>query len=188
MEKNKIVKILPNILTIVRLFLTILFIILCLDTKMYLAIIFDFLLICFSDIVDGKIARYFNTVTVFGSILDVLVDSFFIFSSLSVLCCKEKIVPVWFILIVFINLFVFIITSFTQKDLSTKSKNFFVFDLIGRISAALFYAIPGIAYISVYLGISIKIIQYIIWINSILALIACASRLVNRRIFINEKS
>lgn len=188
MEKNKYFKMLPNLLTITRLFLTILFIILCLNTKMYLAILFNFLLICFSDIIDGKFARYFNATTIFGSILDVLVDSFFIFSSLSILCCKEKIVPVWFILIVFINLFVFIITSFTQKDLSTKSKNFFVFDLIGKVSAALFYAIPGFAYTTVYLGISIKIIQYVIWINSILALIACASRLVNRRVFINEKS
>ncbi|MCD2345586.1 MULTISPECIES: CDP-alcohol phosphatidyltransferase family protein [Clostridium] len=189
MEKNKYFKMLPNILTIARLFLTILFIILCLNTKMHLAIVFDFLLICFSDIVDGKIARYFNAVTVFGSILDVLVDSFFIFSSLTILCCKEKVVPAWFILLVFINLFVFIITSFTQKDLSTKSKNFFVFDLIGRTSAALFYAIPGIAYTTIYLGISIKIIHYVIWINSALALTACASRLINRRFFIiNEKS
>lgn len=189
MKKNKYFKVLPNLLTITRLILTILFIILCLNTKMYLAIIFDFLLICFSDVIDGKFARYFNAVTVLGSILDVLVDSFFIFSSLSILCYKEKVVPAWFILLVFINLFVFIITSFTRTSLSPKSKNFFVFDLIGRTSAALFYVIPGIAYTTIYLGISIKIIHYIIWINSALALTACASRLINRRFFIiNEKS
>lgn len=179
MEKNKYFKMLPNLITIARLILTILFIMLCLNTKMYLAIIFDFLLICFSDIVDGKFARYFNAVTVFGSILDVFVDSFFIFSSLSILCFKGKIVPIWFIILVFINLFVFIITSFTQKDLSTKSKNFFVFDLIGRTSAAFFYIIPGIAYVTIYLCINIKIIQYVIWINSALALTACISRVIN---------
>lgn len=188
MEKNKYFKMLPNILTIARLFLTILFIILCLNTEMYLTIILDFLLICVSDIVDGKIARYFNAVTLLGSILDVFADSFFIFSSLSILCYKEKIVPVYFILLVFINLLVFIITSFRKKNLSSKSEIFFVFDLVGRVSAVLFYTIPGIAYVIICLNINTKIMQYLIWINSVLALIACVSRLINKRFFIiNEK-
>lgn len=179
MEKNKYFRMLPNLLTLTRLFLTIIFIILCLNTKIYLAIVFDFLLICFSDIVDGKIARYFNATTIFGSILDVLVDSFFIFSSLIILHFKEKIIPEWFILLVFINFFVFFITSYIGKISSTKSKNFFSFDLVGRISAVLFYAIPGITYITISITMSVLIVHYLILISSLLAIIACISRIVN---------
>lgn len=187
MEKNKYFKMLPNILTIARLFLTILFTILCLNTKMHLAILFDFLLICLSDIVDGKIARYFNTSTKLGGILDVLVDSFFIFSSLSVLCCKEKIIPAWFILLVFINFFVFFITSYISKNSPAKSKTFFNFDLVGRISAVLFYAIPGITYATIYLNVNVLIVHYVILINSVLAIIACVSRMVNLYLSINRR-
>ncbi len=178
LEKSKIVRNIPNLITITRLFLTIFFLILCLNTRLYLGILFTFLLICISDIIDGKIARYLNSVTKLGSILDVLIDSFFIFSALGILCCQEHVIPLWFILIVFINLVVFITTSYIIQKFSINSRNFFVFDLIGRISAILFYLIPGIAYSVIYLNLNSKLIlKCIISVNTVLALAACISRI-----------
>lgn len=179
LERDKHFKIIPNIITITRFILTIIFIILCLNTKLYLYILLTFILICISDITDGKIARHFNCSTKLGSVLDVLMDALFIFSSLSILCFKEHIVPLWFILVVLINFLTFIITSSITKKLYINTKNFFVFDLIGRISSILFYIIPGITYCIIFFNSDLKIlIESIIALNTVLALITCISRII----------
>ncbi len=80
-QANKIVKLIPNILTIGRLVLTLIFLVMILyspkaaNKSLFLDIAFIIFLVAgLTDIIDGKVARMFNVTSKFGRMLDPLAD------------------------------------------------------------------------------------------------------------------
>jgi phosphatidylglycerophosphate synthase len=103
-----------------------------------------FVAICFSDLLDGKIARKTGFVSTIGAKLDVFADLLYIILSYITLIIL-KILPLWFLGFVCLKFAEFVITSKFIKRHNKSSKNPFVFDKIGRIVSATFFIIPGIA-------------------------------------------
>lgn len=171
-DHNRALSIIPDIITLSRIFLTYVFVSLqnklycnIADKGIYLWLITIFLIICVTDLIDGKIARSLKENFIMGSILDVTADAIFIFSSVITLNV-HKVLPVWFTVIILMNFVVFIVTSLILKKIGQQTKQLFIFDFIGRLAAALFYIIPGLTYILSYIIgdsalFSIKIVMYI---------------------------
>lgn len=99
--------------------------------------------ICCSDLLDGKIARKINSVSIIGAKLDVFADLLYIILSYVTLI-HIKILPLWFLGFICFKFTEFIITSKFIKRSNKSLKNAFVFDKIGRIVSATFFIIPGI--------------------------------------------
>lgn len=89
---------LPNILTLVRLLLTPLFVILLLRDQRNPALLI-FCMAGFTDGLDGLIARWFNQRTVLGAYLDPIADKALLMSAFVCLAILE-IVPEWLTVIV----------------------------------------------------------------------------------------
>ena len=110
----------------------------------FINLIVLFLAICFSDLLDGKIARRTGFVSTTGAKLDVFADLLYILLSYITLIIL-KILPLWFLGFVCLKFAEFVITSRFIKQHNKSSKNPFVFDKIGRIVSATFFIIPGVA-------------------------------------------
>jgi len=88
----------PNILTVVRLLLTPLFVIFLLK-NLYGSSLIVFIIACISDSLDGILARFLNQKTAFGAHLDPMADKVLLitaFVSLAIL----KIIPGWLAVVV----------------------------------------------------------------------------------------
>ena len=88
----------PNILTVIRILLTPLFVIFLLKNLFHFALLV-FTIAAISDGLDGLLARYFNQYSVLGAYLDPIADKLLLasaFVSLAVL----KIIPPWLAVIV----------------------------------------------------------------------------------------
>jgi cardiolipin synthase len=88
----------PNILTVIRILLTPLFVIFLLKNLFHPALIV-FTVAAISDGLDGLLARYFNQYSVLGAYLDPIADKLLLasaYASLAVL----KIIPAWLAVIV----------------------------------------------------------------------------------------
>ena len=101
-----------------------------------------FFVIIITDILDGFLARKFESVSVFGAKLDILSDAFYTLFSLIILA-YINITPVWFIFIMAIKLLEFMITSklINQKQ---KTNKIAIFDKIGKLSVFIIMLLPGI--------------------------------------------
>ena len=143
-----IIKHIPNLITITRIIMTFLFIYTIEEQFVYgenlnISLTILFLAICFSDFVDGKIARKTNSASIIGAKLDVFADLLYIVLSYIVLI-HIKILPLWFLGFVCFKFTEFIITSNFIKSNNNYLDKPFVFDKIGRIVSAIFLIIPGI--------------------------------------------
>ncbi|OPJ60553.1 CDP-alcohol phosphatidyltransferase family protein [Clostridium chromiireducens] len=144
-----ITKFIPNLITITRIIMSFLFAYAIIDQFLYnedksnmLIILFS--AICISDLLDGRIARKMNSVSIIGAKLDVFADLLYIILSYVTLV-NVKILPLWFLGFVCLKFSEFIATSKFMKNYNKNSNNPFVFDKIGRAIAAMFFIIPGIA-------------------------------------------
>lgn len=87
-----------NKITLGRIFLVPVFLLLfCF--KLYVPALIVFLLACFSDLLDGYIARHYNQITVFGKFMDPLADKMLVISAM---CCFIGVgrIPGWAVAIV----------------------------------------------------------------------------------------
>jgi CDP-diacylglycerol--glycerol-3-phosphate 3-phosphatidyltransferase len=122
------------------------------------ALLFVFLVIIFSDIADGYLARKFNSVSNTGAALDIIADAVYTFLTLAVFAYFE-IIPVWFILLLALKLVEFIITSAflrcarrqravvlsggrRQENIIDSPAVFF--DKIGKLSICAVMVLPGV--------------------------------------------
>lgn len=149
------IKFIPNSITIARIIMSFIFTYLIIEQFIYgqgtfLNLIILFLAICFSDLLDGKIARKTGFVSATGSKLDVSADLLYILLSYTALIIL-KILPLWFLGFVCLKFVEFVITSRFVKLYNKSSSNPFVFDKIGRIVSAIFFIIPGAACIFKFL-------------------------------------
>ncbi|WP_446899807.1 CDP-alcohol phosphatidyltransferase family protein [Clostridium sp. LBM24168] len=103
-----------------------------------------FLCICISDFVDGYIARKINCTSKLGAKLDIFADLIFIFSSYLTLIILNML-PLWFFVFICFKFVEFLFTSVFIKKYYSISINPFVFDKWGKVTAALFFVVPGAA-------------------------------------------
>lgn len=80
----------PNVVTISRIFFTLIFSYYVFEEKLFVALIF-FVLASISDFLDGYLARAFNVVSKFGAMLDPVADKILMFAAYVSLCLKEYI-------------------------------------------------------------------------------------------------
>jgi len=100
---------LPNKLTLLRILLVPVFIFVMLvpifgDASKWVALAI-FAVACFTDFLDGKIARKYNLITNFGKFMDPLADKLLVCSALVVLVGLGK-TPSWFVAIIIAREFV----------------------------------------------------------------------------------
>jgi cardiolipin synthase len=88
----------PNMLSVLRLFMVPVFLVLLL-TGQFIAALIVLMVASATDWLDGQIARRFNQVTRLGQLLDPAADRLFIFAALIGLTINGNI-PLWFTLIV----------------------------------------------------------------------------------------
>jgi len=143
----RLMKELPNMITLLRVVLSCLlnFYILNYFGSLTIPMVI-FLLIFLTDILDGKIARFYGNTSSFGAVFDVSADLFYMVTSYIVLC-SFQVLPLWFLFIMLFKCVEFVVTSFLFRKLCS-GKSIFVFDFIGRFTAVLFYIIPLLAYAS----------------------------------------
>ncbi|RKY38783.1 MAG: CDP-diacylglycerol--glycerol-3-phosphate 3-phosphatidyltransferase, partial [Candidatus Omnitrophota bacterium] len=101
---------LPNFLTILRIFLTFVFIFFLLSPSLLAKVIalLIFILACLTDYYDGKIARERNLITNFGKLADPIADKALVLAPF--ICFVQiKIIPAW--MVVLITMREFIITG-----------------------------------------------------------------------------
>ena len=92
------IKYLPNILSLLRLFLVIPFVYFFLRAQFQPSLII-FIIAAFTDALDGWLARHFNCQTNFGLIIDPLADKILIVSCI-LLLGYHHVLPIWFVLLV----------------------------------------------------------------------------------------
>lgn len=165
---NKMLKHIPNILTVLRFFL-IPFTIYFLINNEYIVAISFILLSGLTDVLDGAIARKFNLITNFGKLIDPLADKITQLSLLGTLVLKN-IIPLWILVIVLIKEATMVAgASFLYgKELVVSSKWY------GKASTVLFYLAIIISMIFIDLEIQSSldlIIYYIAVIMTIFSLI-----------------
>ncbi|RKD31798.1 CDP-alcohol phosphatidyltransferase family protein [Thermohalobacter berrensis] len=168
----------PNILTIFRFFLIPIFITIFyspIDNNIKYAI-YIFILAGITDVLDGYIARNFNMVTKWGTVLDPLADKLM---QLTVLVCftDKNFLPIWVILVIGIKEILMIIGAlflyyFADKTVVPANK-------FGKLATVFFYAaILVIAFTSnitikyVFVGLTllltiIAFVNYLIGFNKI---------------------
>lgn len=143
----KIMKKLPNIMTLLRVVLTVFlnFWIIKHFCSIGIPIIIT-TIIFLSDFFDGKIARISGSTSKIGAVFDVAADLFYIVLSYVVLNFFH-VLPLWFLFIILFKFVEFIATSYFIKMTSDK-KSIFIFDFLGRFAVVIFYIIPLVSYIS----------------------------------------
>jgi Phosphatidylglycerophosphate synthase len=175
----------PNIITAARFILAAAFLMLLNCSTDYririlyiMPLTLIFAAICTTDFIDGKIARKLNAVSTLGAFMDVAADLFYIISAFVCLNIKGA-VPIWFTLLIIFNFVVFQISSYIIKSYCSGISTTFVFDYFGRISAVLFYIIPGLVIISEGLFKTYWIVDAALFVTTLLVLISFGIRSTN---------
>ena len=82
----------PNVLTLIRLFLVPVYIVLFSIGEKYSALTI-FLLASFTDLLDGRIARKYNLITDFGKLMDPLADKVMVVTAMFSMAIGNKTIP-----------------------------------------------------------------------------------------------
>lgn len=144
-NRRSIIKRVPNILTLFRIFLTVVLIWICRDgasKSLNVPILSITVFIFMTDLLDGKLARILHSETKTGEIMDVMADMGYILS-MSFIMGRSNIIPVYFLILVCIEFIAFVSTS---RYLRHESR-YLIFDMAGRILAAIYYVTPISMYI-----------------------------------------
>lgn len=171
---------LPNLLSVSRIILSVIFAYLFLETltlrKNALLTIIVFILIILSDFFDGYLARKTGNTTHTGAFLDVISDMFFVLLSYSVLCLCGML-NIIFLAVLIIKFLEFIITSKLLKEKSPES--YILFDTIGKNVSKIWIILPGLICLAYIFNVpNLKmIINIIMSVTSVLALLSTIYRI-----------
>jgi len=132
---------LPNLITLLRFFLTLLIVgCILIDCGSILLPLILSIIVFASDFADGRMARRAGSASYFGAVFDITADLFYITAMYGVLVYLN-IAPFWFVAVILMKFTEFVLTSYFLKRYSSANQHFF-FDLIGRFAALLFYGVP----------------------------------------------
>lgn len=166
---KNIIRFIPNSITITRIIMTFIFLYFIAEQFAYgrgnfINLMVMFLAICFSDLLDGKIARGTGSVSIIGAKLDVFADLLYIILSYTTLIIL-KMLSLWFLVFVCLKFLEFVITSKFIKSYNRESNKAFVFDKVGRLVSATFFIIPGIVCIYKCFAVynSVYLINYLLY-------------------------
>lgn len=160
----------PNMLTLIRFFLIPIFYIVyfsSMENSMVIAMTI-FLISGVTDILDGYIARKYNLVTKWGTVLDPLADKLMI---LTVLFClsSTKIIPFWIFILILVKEATMIIGGINLL----KYKKVIPAKYYGKISTVLFYLsmvvmafFGGIAIYILYAAILMTLFSFVNYLIS----------------------
>lgn len=143
---NKLMKFIPNTITLSRFVMSLGFSYCILKCFLYgnnnnITLFTLFVLICASDMVDGKLARKMGFTSKIGAKLDVTVDLIFLLTSYISLIVT-RMLPIWFLGFVIFKFTEFVLTSNFMLKLRRKETHPFIFDKVGRIVSASFFIVP----------------------------------------------
>lgn len=149
---NKIITV-PNILSLIRLFLVIPMIFALINQENILAVLIGFLATII-DGMDGYIARRFNQISEFGKMIDPFADKLFVGATIIILLVQARL-PLWFALTIWIRDLLLLIGGLL---VARKLKFVLPSQRFGKIAAfvvalTLLFAILGIETIAQYLYI-----------------------------------
>ena len=136
----------PNILSVIRIILVLVFVVVFFLPISKLWALIVFLTAGATDVVDGFLARKFNWITDLGKILDPFADKLMQCTVLVCLCI-ENVVPIWFLLIFFAKEIMTLLLGFIairRRSVVVVSKWY------GKASVCLFYATIFLAVIFRY--------------------------------------
>jgi len=142
MKIKNTAKFIPNILTLLRIPFTIIYIKLFISfqdsqsSSVECTIILALILI--TDILDGKVARRFNIQSKVGSVLDPYCDLVFILGTSILFNCFNLLSIGYTLLIIF----KFVEFNITSRYMKGDHKGALVFDKIGRLVAAGYFLVP----------------------------------------------
>lgn len=117
------------------------------DNKNILPVTILFILICITDLADGKLARGLDVSSKTGAYLDVLADLFFMLSAGIALSINNH-YPLWMLAIIIGKFLEFWYTSSLVRKSGSKENNVFLSDRLGRKVATAFYMLPYIVIVS----------------------------------------
>ena len=126
----------PNILSVIRIILVLVFVVVFFLPISKLWALIVFLTAGATDVVDGFLARKFNWITDLGKILDPFADKLMQCTVLVCLCI-ENVVPIWFLLIFFAKEIMTLLLGFIairRRSVVVVSKWY------GKMTVCLFYA------------------------------------------------
>lgn len=161
---HKVLKQIPNVLTILRMAAVPLFIVVMLDRRIELGA-WVFLMAEFTDVLDGMIARRFNFITAFGKIADPLADKLMQLSALFMLARFDMIIYIIPWLVLAKELTLLTAGLFVMKRKVDISSRWF-----GKLTSFLFF----IAIMMSFFGVDRAITDPVLWICVLMAIFAFA--------------
>lgn len=156
----------PNILTVFRLFLVFPLVMFAMQ-KQYLYSVFVLILSGFTDILDGFIARKYNLISDFGKLMDPFADKLVQISILVVLTI-QGIFPVWVLCIVGAKELMMILgaTFLYEKDTVVSSSWY------GKLATVVFYIAMILAMLNfkhyiyfIYIAIALTLFALVMYFN-----------------------
>jgi CDP-diacylglycerol--glycerol-3-phosphate 3-phosphatidyltransferase len=165
---------LPNAVTLLRLPLAALYLIL-LSSGAPAGAFAVFCAACLTDFADGRAARALGAATALGAHLDAFADLFFIVFTLLALNLLG-LAPFWFTAAVLVKFAEFLVTSALMRH--GRGGAVWVFDRAGRLAALLFYSVPGIACLLLWMHASLyaPVMSALQIVSVVLALLSSAGR------------
>lgn len=176
-------KVLPNILSILRFPLSILFAYYfhnMLTTNQFSSLVLMiFIVLILTDFFDGLVARSLNCESSIGSYLDVFADFFFVFSAYLVLVLSGHL-NIFFIAVLLVKFIEFLLTSIIYDD---NEYSVLLFDKLGMNVSKFWMCFPGL--ISLLYILEMRnldlMINGVMLITSIIALLSTITRIINMR-------
>ncbi len=158
----------PNILTVIRLLLTPLFVIFLLK-HLYTSALIVFIIACISDSLDGVLARFLNQKTAFGAYLDPIADKVLLITAFVSLAIF-KMIPGWLSVVVISRdvLITIGISIFTISNIKYQVKP----SVVSKCSTVIQSLTITAALINLVLPVSSLILVVLYWIAAIFTIIS----------------
>ena len=160
----------PNILTILRIFMVPLFVYVFFGTcpKAHYTAFIVFLVAGLTDVLDGYIARKYNLITKFGTAMDPLADKLMLLAALASLGIKGFL-PVWLVILMFVKEAIMILVGlymYFRKEKYVVPANKF-----GKIATLVF----SIAIMAILFAPEVEELVYLVYVALILKIVAFSS-------------
>lgn len=174
---------LPNKLTLLRVCMIPLFVILALieTTATQILAVIVFLLACFTDYLDGSIARSCNMVTDFGKFMDPIADKLLVMSAIVILVSQNR-MPAWVCIVMLAR--EFIISGFRlvaagkgtviAAGMTGKAKT--VTQMVAIVMLFLFSSVHGGGH-----GFFYVLSNIVLYASAILSIASCVEYIWNNR-------